>query len=320
MARRNVIIASSLLGLLLLAAFVSTPPALVNATSIPELPTDIDAWLETSENEVDAEYSLIPGTEKRVVWREIGVRTEYAVVSLHGFSATRQETAPLAERVAELLDANLFETRLTGHGHSEQPMDGVSAEDWLEDAAEALAIGAELGDKIIVMGSSTGGTLALAMSLHKASASVTDIILLSPNLQPADGNSKWLTRPGGPILAKLVAGDTRTWTPYNELQGKFWSTSYPIEAVIEVMRLVDLVKSREPLTIDTNLLVLLSPEDSVVSADVTKSVFDRIETARKQLVEIEGVQDPSRHVIAGDILSPATTEEVADRIVGFVRD
>ena len=86
------------------------------------------------------------------------------------------------------------------------------------------------------------------------------------------------------------------------------------------MRLVDFVDSRLPLRIDKRLLVLLSPKDSVVSSDVTKDVFERIETDAKQLVEVQGVQDPSHHVIAGDILSPTTTDEVAGRIVEFVRN
>ena len=197
MTRRKIIISSALLSLLFLGAFVSTPPALVNLVTVPELPGDIDAWLKATESEVDAEFALIPDTRKRIVWREPGVRTEYVIVSLHGFSATRQETAPLAAHVATALDANLFETRLTGHGHAREPMHEVQAEDWLEDAAEALAIGARLGDRIVVMGSSTGGTLALAMSQHEASERVTDIILLSPNLQPVANTARWLTRPGG---------------------------------------------------------------------------------------------------------------------------
>jgi len=58
---------------------------------------------------------LVPDTESRIVWANGEARTPWAVVTLHGFSATRQETAPLAETVASLLNANLYEVRLTGH-------------------------------------------------------------------------------------------------------------------------------------------------------------------------------------------------------------
>ena len=319
MARRRLLVIAAAAALLGGAAWLTTPPALVNAAAGPQLPQDIEAWLADTERQVAAQYALIPDTEKRVTWHgEPGTRTRYAVVNLHGFSATRQETAPLAERVAAALGANLFETRLTGHGHTVQPMQDVHAEDWLDDTAEALAIGARLGDEVIVIGTSTGGTLALAMSDDPAAATVSDIVLISPNVQPSDANAAWLTRPAGPLIARLIAGDTRSWTAHNEQQARYWSTSYPIEAAIEVMRLVDLLNAKLPMRLEQNLLVLLSPRDTVVSPEATKRAYERIEAPRKALVEIEDAGDPSNHVLAGDILSPGSTDEIATLIVDFV--
>jgi esterase/lipase len=319
MARRGLVVVAATAALLGGAAWLTTPPALVNAAAWPTLPDDIEAWLADSEERVAAQYALIPDTEKRVTWHgEAGTRTAYAVVNLHGFSATRQETAPLAEHVATALGANLFETRLSGHGHTKQPMHEVRAEDWLADAAEALAIGARLGDRIVVIGTSTGGTLALAMSNHPAAETVSDIVLISPNIQPGDANAAWRTRPAGPLFARLVAGDTRSWTAYNEQQARYWSTSYPIEAAIEVMRLVDLMNARLPMRLEQNLLVLLSPRDTVVSPEATRQAYEQIDAPRKTLIEIEDAGDPSNHVLAGDILSPDSTDEVAAMIVDFV--
>lgn len=197
-------------------------------------------------------------------------------------------------------------------------MHAVSAEDWLADTAEALAIGARLGEKIVVIGTSTGGTLALAMSKHETAAAVSDIVLISPNLQPRDGKARWLTGPAGPLIAKLVAGDTRSWQAHNEQQARYWSTTYPIEAAVEVMRLVDLVNARLPVAIEQNLLVLQSPEDEVVSPQATRQAFERISAPRKQLIEIEDAEDPSNHVLAGDILAPGSTGRIAAAIVSFV--
>ena len=319
MNRPRIIALSGFVAVLAVVVYLSTPPTLVNAAAIPELPVDIDAYLAASEKRVDEQFRLIPNTEKRVVWRESGVRTEFAVVYLHGFSATRQETAPLAERIADTLGANLFETRLTGHGHVETPLHDVHAEDWLEDAAEALAIGERLGEKTILIGTSTGGALALAMSDHDAANSVSDIVLLSPNIEPWNSGAKWATRPAGFLIARIVAGETRSWTPRNELQGRYWSTTYPTTAAIEMMRLVGLTQSRLPLNIHQNLLVLLSPDDQVVSPAATRSAFGRIDAPRKQLIEVSGSQDPSNHVLAGDILAPESTAEIAATIIDFIR-
>lgn len=318
MAKRKLYIGAALLVGLALLLYLTTPPALVNAATVPNLPADLESYLAEREKQVDSDFALVPGTEKRVVWREPGQRTEYAVIYLHGFSATRQETAPLAEQIAAALGANLFETRLTGHGHSERPMHGVQAEAWLQDAVEALSIGARIGDKLVVIGTSTGGTLALATAEHESAAAVTDLVLISPNLQPADRRSNWLTRPLGPLLAQLISGDTRSWTAHNEQQERYWSTSYPTTAVVEVMRLVDFVRNRLPMSVPQDLLVIVSPDDSVVSAEVTKQAFERIDAPKQSLVEFEQAQDPSRHVLAGDILSPDTTETLAATIVDFV--
>ena len=319
MAQRKIVLSALVLALVGGVAYMNTPPALVNAAVAPQLPSDIEAWLADSEQQVASQYALIPETEKRVTWYgQPGERTAYVVVNLHGFSATRQETAPLAERVAKSLAANLFETRLAGHGHLERPMDAVRAEHWLADAAEALAVGARLGEKIVVIGTSTGGTLALAMSDHPTARTVSDIVLISPNLQPRDGKAGWLTRPAGPLIARLVAGDTRSWDAHNELQARYWSTSYPIEAAVEVMRLVDLLNSRLPMQLEQNLLVLQSPQDKVVSAQATRQAFERISAPRKRFIEIEDAEDPSHHVLAGDILAPNSTGRIAAAIVNFV--
>ena len=319
MARRRLLAVAAAAGLLGGLAWLTTPPALVNAAVPPQLPDDIEAWLADTERQMAAQFALIPGTEKRVTWHgAAGARTPYAVVSLHGFSATRQETAPLAERVAAALGANLFETRLSGHGHTEQPMHEVRAEDWLADTAEALAIGARLGDRIVVIGTSTGGTLALAMSSHQAARAVSDIVLISPNVQPTDSNAAWLTRPAGPLIARLIAGDTRSWDAHNERQARYWSTRYPIEAAIEVMRLVDMLNARLPMQLEQNLFVMLSPRDTVVSPAATKQAYERIDAPRKALIEVEDAGDPSNHVLAGDILAPASTDDVAATIVDFV--
>ena len=321
MARHKLLLVALVAALLGGVAYLTTPPALVNAALAPQLPDDIDAWLADREQQVASQYALIPETEKRVTWfGPPGERTAYVVVNLHGFSATRQETAPLAERVATALAANLFETRLAGHGHQQQPLDAVAAEDWLTDAAEALAIGARLGDRIVLIGTSTGGTLALAMSDHPSARAVSDIVLISPNLQPRDGKASWLTRPAGPLIAKLVAGDTRSWQAHNELQARYWSTSYPIEAAVEVMRLVDLLNSRLPMRLEQNLLVLQSPDDEVVSAEATREAFEQIDAPRKQFIEIEDAEDPSKHVLAGDILAPNSTSRIAAQIVSSIAE
>ena len=261
---------------------------------------------------------LIPDTESRIVWANGEARTSWSVVTLHGFSATRQETAPLAETVALLLNANLYEARLTGHGLAKQPLAGVRAEDWLQDAAAALAAGAAIGDKIIVIGTSTGATLAAAMLDHELAKHIDTLVMISPNFEPRDPGAGWLTRPAGPLLAKLAVGDTRCWEPRNELQAKFWSTCYPTAAAVEMMRLVDRANRLLPANIPQRLLMFYARGDMVISPKAALKVFDATASPQKAAMEITDSGDPSQHVLAGDILSPATTRSVAEAIASFI--
>ncbi len=310
-----------LLVVALLAAAVvdlATPPPLRSAPALPALPGDIDAWLSDREAHIDEGPGVIEGTAKRIRWHAGHERTPIAIVHLHGFSASRQETAPLADLVADALGANLFETRLAGHGLRRDSLVGTRAEDWQADAAEALAIGARLGERVVILSTSTGATLAASMLDHPAMKAVDAIVMISPNFAPHDPRARWLTGPAGALIARVAAGPTRSWTPYNELQARYWTTRYPIGAAVEMMRLVDRANRMLPGAMQQRWLVFVSDEDTVVSAAAAEAIFEATSAPAKALIRVDDSGDPSRHVLAGDILSPATTAGIAAAIVDFI--
>ena len=85
------------------------------------------------------------------------------------------------------------------------------------------------------------------------------------------------------------------------------------------MRLVDFVGGRLPERIDQRLLVFYSRNDSVVSPDVITHAYDAVDAPDKALIDVTASSDPSHHVLAGDILSPGTTADIAAQIVAFIR-
>jgi len=317
------ILAGTLAALVVLAVVLVSraPSTLINHAPVPRIKGNLDAWLADSERAANASGALIPGTEKRIRWFQgaTNTSTAYSIVYFHGFSATRQEIAPVPELVADALQANLFETRLTGHGLQSNPLAAVRAEDWLEDAAEALSIGAAIGEKIVLIGTSNGATLALAMAGHPAFEPVSTLILLSPNFGPADPKAELLTWPGGPELAYMVAGETRSWKPHNPLQARYWSTSYPMDALVEVMRLVDYVRGKLPMQLSQPMLMMYSPADTVVDTTRITSAFGQIDSPHKLLVAIPDSTDPGNHVLAGNIMSPGNNRFFADCMAAFVR-
>ena len=261
---------------------------------------------------------VIPGTEERRVRFGGAASTEWVVLSVHGFSASRQETAPLAQIVADGLSANLLEVRLSGHGLVSEPMAGVRAEHWLVDAERALRDAAAMGNRIVAIGTSTGGTLLTAMLERDVAERIDTLVLISPNYGPADVGSEWVIGPGGLLLAWLVEGNERCWEAHNDLQERYWSTCYPTSAAVEVMRLVALARRRLSAELQQDVLVFYSPDDRVVSVDAIVGAYEEFDTPLKELVVVTDSGDPKDHVIAGDIMSPGTTERIAQQILDFI--
>jgi len=261
---------------------------------------------------------LIPGTEKRLTWFAEEQATDWSVVAMHGFSASRQETAPLAEMVATELGANLFETRFSGHGLKTDGLAGVMAEAWLNDVAEALTVGRLIGKKTVLIAVSNGAALALSMLDHPAMQTVDSLIMLSPNFGPADPKAMWITGPGGPLLLRLISGERRSWDAYNELQERYWTTSYPTETVIEVMRVVDRALKKIATATAPRVQLIYSPNDQVISIAALQSGYATINAPEKMIVEIPETGSPSAHIIAGDIISPDNTDRIAAQITDFV--
>ncbi|MDP6967683.1 MAG: alpha/beta fold hydrolase, partial [Gammaproteobacteria bacterium] len=118
---------------------------------------DLDQILATAEANIRA---LRPATAKTIIWADKpGTKTTTSIVYVHGFSASRNEIRPVPDLLAKALGANLFFTRLRGHGQDGQALADASYKEWLADTIAAINIGHTLGDKVILMGCSTGCTL-----------------------------------------------------------------------------------------------------------------------------------------------------------------
>lgn len=302
-----------------LAGFVTKPSRLTPPTEPFTLSDDPDSHLSKTEAAAEAEYPLTPGAEKRIVWAgEAGERTTRVVIYIHGFSATRQEIAPIPELVAASLGANLFETRLAGHGRLDNGPLVANAEDWLDDGAEVLAIGKELGDELILIGTSTGATVAVAMANHPDFKMVDSLVLVSPNFGTNRAGSSAMTGPFGPQITRAVVGEYTSWEPANELQSRYWTWHYPSATLVQLMRLVNLAVSLVPETTVDNAMLVYSPQDDVISVEKALSNFAAMPVANKHVHRVDNPDSLSPHVLSGDILAPGTSEAMASEIVSFL--
>ena len=68
-------------------------------------------------------------------------------------------------------------------------------------------------------------------------------------------------------------GETRSWEPTNELHARYWTTEYPVDAIVTLMSLVDLVTNSDLSTMTTPTLVMYSEADQVIDVDMIKRRF-----------------------------------------------
>lgn len=303
--------------LLLLVLYIVGPRVDTSYTLKPvSLPEDIEEYLSSSE----AQYTDITnGAEKIIHWADPTTRraTRYSIVYLHGFSATRQEISPLCEQLAKQMNANLYFTRLTGHGRAANAMGNITVSDLLNDAYEALEIGKKIGEKVILIGTSTGGSLATWLAALKGNSALSALILLSPNYGLNRKASELMLQPWGDLILSLVQGDEYQFATANDLQKKYWTTRYPSQALLPMMGVVDVARNSNFKQITVPVLLLYSEQDKIVDVEKIKMVYNRLGSARKQLVPVE-TMDPQGHVLAGDILSPNTSEELLIKIEQFL--
>lgn len=281
------------------------------------LPPDLDQYLAESEGRFD---DIVPNTEKTILWAgEPGQKTAVSIIYLHGFSATRQETAPLSDKVAAELGANLFYTRFTGHGRTGQAMAEATVNDWLNDTMEALEIGRRIGEKVVVIGVSTGATAATWLAAQPHLDDVLAFILISPNYAPYDRSSVILTWPWGEQIATASIGPERNWEPSNEAHGRYWTLHYSTKALLPMMGLVKLVSQTDLSRVTRPVLIIYSPQDEVVNPQRAEAAFAQMSQADKQIIATNRAVGENNHVLAGDIMSPDKTDEMAAMILKFIR-
>lgn len=213
----------------------STPKYDTSLTKVP----GIDS-LVSYVNQQESKHHIKPGNEAQIIWTDtIHQQTEYALVYLHGFSASKEEGNPVHLNLAKTLHANLYLSRLSDHGiDTVAPMQYFTADRLWESAKEALAIGKKLGKKVILVGTSTGGTLAL--QLAAAYPDVNSLILLSPNIAINDSKAWLLNNPWGLQIARLVTGgDERMLTGKTTEYKKYWYSHYRLESVVQLQEMLE---------------------------------------------------------------------------------
>lgn len=303
-----------------IAAFLLGPrPAFDTTVEFDEttLPDDLDAYIAASEARFD---DLRPGNERRIVWAYPAsrARTPIALVYIHGFSASSGELRPLPDLVAKNLGANIYYARLKGHGRSGDAMLDGSVHGWVNDFAEAVAIGRRLGERVIIIATSTGASLTTwAATRPELMRNVTGLVLFSPNFGLQATGSTLLGMPWAQQMVQLIIGDRRSFETRTQLHAQYWTSDYPSIALLPMASLVKLADAAEPGSITIPALFVYSPLDQVIRPELVAAKAAKWGAATR-IIEVTDDDDPSHHVIAGDALSPSTTGRLAKETAAWI--
>lgn len=293
---------------------------------------DLDITLNDIDHFIYEKESDVPGMKRdnqaRVVWFDdsLKTRTEYSIVYIHGFSASQGEGDPVHLEFAKRYGCNLLLNRITDHGVSGTDiMANLTASQMLDDAKEAIAMGKILGEKIIVMSTSTGGTLALYLAAHNPEL-IDGLILYSPNIDLVNQSSRLLTYPWGLTIGRLINGGNKNlyFPPESEGDSLYWTKSYRMEGIAALRDLMKQTMTNETFSMvqqPTFLGYYYKDEDH---QDPVVSVSDMIEMYNElgtdpSLKRKVAFADVDRHVIASKYKSK-DWETVRDETYRFVEE
>lgn len=300
---------------------VETPELNESPVSVPSDLMSLERWITEKENALG---NVRSGNASQIIFNDsVPKKTKFSVLYLHGFTASGREGEPVHRDIAKALGANLYIPRLYGHGLEEtEPMLGFNNEDFWESGKEALAVAKQLGEKVIVLGTSHGGALSLSLA---SDPDIAALCLFGPNIAVYDPKAKLLSKPWGLQIARLVKGGNYHYmVTSNEEKKNYWTTKARLESLIHMQKFLD-VKMRKATFKRVQAPVFLgyyykndSLQDQVVSVPAMLEMYDQLGTPQ-HLKQKKAFPEAGDHVLTS-YLSTENYEAVTREVLQFLSD
>lgn len=300
---------------------VETPELNESPVSVPSDLMSLERWITEKENALG---NVRSGNASQIIFNDsVPKKTKFSVLYLHGFTASGREGEPVHRDIAKALGANLYIPRLYGHGLEEtEPMLGFNNEDFWESGKEALAVAKQLGEKVIVLGTSHGGALSLSLATDP---DIAALCLFGPNIAVYDPKAKLLSKPWGLQIARLVKGGNYHYmVTSNEEKKNYWTTKARLESLIHMQKFLD-VKMRKATFKKVQAPVFLgyyykndSLQDQVVSVPAMLEMYDQLGTPQ-HLKQKKAFPEAGDHVLTS-YLSTENYEAVTLEVLQFLSD
>lgn len=308
MSRRFIRITTPILILLAVYFLGPAPERPKWSPVMPSVPSDPLA-LEQYILEKERQHVIKPDNEARIVWYDsTRTKTRYSVIYLHGFSASQKEGDPVHLRFARQFGCNLFLARMADHGiDTTETLINFTTDRWWESAKEALAIGKAIGDKVIIMSTSTGGTMALALAAEFPN-DVFALINMSPNLAINNGAAFILNDPWGLQIARMVMGGEYRESQMTPERQNYWNSKYRLEAAVHLQEMIESKMNKRTFERVVQPCLTLyyyksdDEQDPEVKVEAMLEMMDQISTpdAEKRAV---AMPEAGAHVLGSSLVS-----------------
>jgi esterase/lipase len=268
----------------------------------------IDA-LDSYITAMEAPHKIKPNNQAKIIWADSSKsQTEYALVYLHGFSASQMEGDPVHQNIAKQFNCNLYLARLAEHGiDTTEDLMNLTADQYWESAKLAYAIGKQIGKKVILMSTSTGGTLALQLAANYPE--IAGLILYSPNIEVFNPSAPLLDNPWGLQIGRAVLKSNYVDIKYKDsAYPKYWNSHYRIEGVVALQNLLEATMTEATFKkIHQPTLALYyykdeAHQDNVVKVKAIQKMMQQIATPANLKMEM-AIPNAGNHVIASPIVS-----------------
>jgi len=302
---------AGLLGAVIAVGYLLGPTA--HSDGITEENVTLDpslVKLEQSIAESERTANLRPDNEARIVWADSlhKVKTPYSIVYIPGFSATWAEGDPVHKQIAAHFGCNLYLARTAEHGvNSPDALQKLTPSTYAASAERALAIGKSLGDKVIVMGTSAGGMLALYLAAHHPE--IDGLILYSPCIATANPALKLVTGPWGKqILDQVFQGEHVVNTNYSGGRARYWLPQYHTNGLITLQTMLDQFMTPEQFQKVKQPVFMAyyykdeEHQDKVVSVPAMLAMYDELGTPADKKQKM-AFPNAGEHVVASHFTS-----------------
>ena len=283
--------------------------------------------LAVVENELKVKETLVeglkPNNEAKFIWAKNyeQKKSPIAFVYLHGFGASSREGEPVMGMLSKKYNANVYMSRLKEHGiNRENSFEYLTPTNYVASAKEALEKGKLIGEKVILVSTSTGGTLSL--KLASEDKSVLGLIMYSPFVGLINPAMAAITTKEGKDQFVEIIGSEIQYQKRPKEEAKYWSTIYHVNGYVALTTML-----LNTMTVETfskvNCPVFVGyyykneqEQDKVVSIPAILKMYENLGTTNNNKVKV-AFPNADNHVIACDLRSN-DWQSVYNKTVEFI--